>query len=44
MAEPLVTMTSVAKPWWKRYFVALELAIFGSLLIEGSIIDLAEKG
>jgi hypothetical protein len=44
MAEPLVSMTFVAKPWWKRYFVALELAIFGSVLIVGSIIDVRENG
>ncbi len=41
--EPLkIEMKYVIKPWWKRFTVALEIAIFGSALIEGEIHDLKE--
>jgi len=37
MSDSSVTITYVVKPWWKRFIVALEIAIFGSTIIEGEI-------
>ena len=34
------SMTFVVKPWWMRFFKALELAFCGSVSIEGEIRDL----
>lgn len=41
-SQPDVTMTFVVKPWWMRFFKAIELAVFGSVIIEGKILDLHE--
>ena len=32
--EYLITLTFVAKPWWKRFIVGVELFIFGSIIVE----------
>jgi len=39
-----VSMTFVVKPWWVRFFKALELAVCGAVYIEGEIRDLQEGG
>ena len=40
----IVSMTFVIKPWWRRFFKALELAVCGAVYIEGEIRDLQEVG
>lgn len=35
-----VSMTFVVKPWWMRFFKALEIAVTGAAYIEGEIRDL----
>ena len=42
-SAPWVTMKLVPRPWWMRFFWGLELAIFGSVQMEGQIRDLQEK-
>ncbi len=37
-------MTLVVKPWWRRFFKALELAVCGAAHIDGEIRDLEEGG
>jgi hypothetical protein len=32
----------VIKPWWMRFFKALELAVCGAIHVEGEIRDLEE--
>ncbi len=39
-----VSMTFVIKPWWRRFFKALELAVCGAIYFEGEIRDLKEGG
>ena len=40
---PCVVATLAVKPWWMRFFKAIELAIFGSVVVEGKIVDLRES-
>lgn len=35
-------MTLHPKPWWMRFWVALEIAVIGSTTFEGEIRDLKE--
>lgn len=37
-----VSMTFVAKPWWMRFWKALELVVCGAVHLEGEIRDLEE--
>ena len=38
-----VSMVFVVKPWWKRFYKALEILICGAVSIEGEIRDLKEN-
>jgi hypothetical protein len=43
-SAPNISITFVAKPWWSRFYRAIELAVFGSIVLEGKIAEISEDG